>query len=163
MNQEMDDQNTSYSAILSVRSPCLSQYLTLKWPCLTNTTIYHVFMSWPCGQTSDPHSAGRLPATGHMTWKKKPRRLLGSLFGQTHFPIVITCIHCERHEWSVALFWLKAGDDLLQNVLILCRNKGFTKKNNPRINNVWLHTALNWFCQFYIIVKNIAHTNQIKK
>ncbi|CAB1451786.1 unnamed protein product [Pleuronectes platessa] len=27
-----------------------------------------------------PHSAGRLPATGHMTWKKKPRRLLGSLF-----------------------------------------------------------------------------------
>ncbi|KAG7502632.1 hypothetical protein JOB18_023540 [Solea senegalensis] len=31
-------------------------------------------------KTTDPHSAGRLPATGHMTWKKKVRILLGSLF-----------------------------------------------------------------------------------
>ncbi|KAF7670394.1 hypothetical protein LDENG_00287250 [Lucifuga dentata] len=27
-----------------------------------------------------PQSAGRVPATCHMTWKKKPTRLLGSIF-----------------------------------------------------------------------------------
>lgn len=98
-------------------------------------------------RVQSPNSAGRLPATGHMTWKKKPRRLLGSVFGQTSF------CYCLCTLWATWLTgcsiliesrWLETLG-LLQNVSILCRKRFCQEKNNPCIDHVYVNTNLKRF------------------